>query len=655
MSLVNKLGWYVRRLQAMPAAEILWRVSRAVRSRYLARFYRHAAVPTVRTDRLPHHSMLLAEDAPRSMPAAPVDEWLQDGFPVFETRWPLDTQPDWFCDPKTSVSSPRTTGFFIDYRNESLVGDIKYLWEPARFHACVPLAQAWRASGEQRYLDAIALQLDSFLEQCPCPVGVHWSSALESAIRLLNWALVWELAGGRDSPLLHGADGERRLQRWLASIYWHQHFVHQYYAAHSSANNHLIGEAAGVYVASCVWPVWDESPGWQQRAREILEHECIAQNHPDGVNAEQALCYQQFVWDFLFLPLLLAQRGQQPFSADYQQRLHRMLIFLAALQDGEGQWPQIGDADEGLATGLSAAGVTANYASILASGAVLFDDAALAGQWDDKNACLLGEQAKAAWHDLRSQAAEPLPAAFPDGGYYRLGDHRGLCAWLDAGPLGLGELAAHGHADALQLLLWVRGIPVLVDPGTYAYHTEQRWRDYFRGTSAHNTVTVDGCDQSVIGGNFLWMEKAAAGCARHDSHAAQHCFSGYHDGYQRLASPVRHERDAVLDISQQQLRVTDRLSGQGTHEVLQTWHFDPRWKPTLVGDLLTLVLDDQSLLHMQLDDKLQWALCCGDEVQPMGWYSRKLDQREPCWSLVGRGTLSGDTSLETVISLANKE
>lgn len=657
MKLARKPVWYLRRLQAMSAAEIVWRVSRALRSRYLARFYRNAATPAARIDCLPHHSVLLAADAPRSMPVAPLPDWLQQGFPLFETRWPLDKAPDWLRDPKTGVSSPRATGFFIDYRNASLVGDIKYLWEPARFHACVPLAQAWRASGEQRYLDAIALQLDSFLEQCPCPVGVHWASALESAIRLLNWALVWELTGGRESPLLQGAAGAIRQQRWLESIYWHQHFIHHYYAAYSSANNHLIGEAAGVYVASSVWPLWNESAGWQQRARATLERECLAQNHPDGVNAEQALCYQQFVWDFLCLPLLVAQRQQQPFSDAYQQRLHRMVVFLAALQDGEGGWPQIGDADDGLATGLSAAGVTANYASILAGGAVLFNDAALAdaGRWDDKNNCLLGEQAKAAWQALRLQTPEALPTAFPDGGYYRLGNHLGLCAWLDAGPLGLGELAAHGHADALQLLLWARGVPVLVDPGTYAYHTEQRWRDYFRGTPAHNTVTLDDCNQSVIGGNFLWMEKAIACCAYHDDSGSQHRFSGYHEGYQRLVSPVHHERDAVLDIERQQLVVTDRLQGNGEHQVLQTWHFDPRWQPALAGNCLALRLDDQAVLHMQLDETLQWALVRGNEVQPMGWYSRKLDQREPCVSLVGRGSIHGDTRLETVIRLANKE
>ena len=61
------------------------------------------------------------------------------------------------------------------------------------------------------------------------------------------------------------------------------------------------------------------------------------------------------------------------------------------------------------------------------------------------------------------------------------------------------------------------GRPLLVDSGTYACHTQKKWRDYFRGTSAHNTVRVDMLDQSVSGGNFLWLEHARANVERFES------------------------------------------------------------------------------------------------------------------------------------------
>jgi hypothetical protein len=49
---------------------------------------------------------------------------------------------------------------------------------------------------------------------------------------------------------------------------------------------------------------------------------------------------------------------------------------------------------------------------------------------------------------------------------------------------------------------------VIVDPGTYCYHREPRWRNHFRSTAAHNTVVLDGADQSEMLGPFMWGRRA---------------------------------------------------------------------------------------------------------------------------------------------------
>ena len=117
----------------------------------------------------------------------------------------------------------------------------------------------------------------------------------------------------------------------------------------------------------------------------------------------------------------------------------------------------------------------------------------------------------------------------------------------DAGPLGYRSIAAHGHADALSFTLSVGGEEFLIDPGTYAYHTQERWRRYFRGTAAHNTVRIDGLDQSVPGGNFMWLRHARSACSLWLSSTEQDSFEGWHDGYMRLEDPVKHRRLIELD------------------------------------------------------------------------------------------------------------
>ena len=91
------------------------------------------------------------------------------------------------------------------------------------------------------------------------------------------------------------------------------------------------------------------------------------------------------------------------------------------------------------------------------------------------------------------------------------------------------------------------GAYFLIDSGTYAYHSYPQWRSYFRGTSAHNTVRVDGQDQSVAAGTFQWTQKAHA---RLLSFRSGHCIDNIlaeHDGYRRLADPVTHRRSIALD------------------------------------------------------------------------------------------------------------
>ena len=124
---------------------------------------------------------------------------------------------------------------------------------------------------------------------------------------------------------------------------------------------------------------------------------------------------------------------------------------------------------------------------------------------------------------------------------------------VDCGPLGYLGIADHGHADALAITLSVAGEECLVDPGTWSYSQAPAWRDYFRGTSAHNTVRVDGVDQSVSGGRFMWLRKAQARIDRMPRSPGDFDFRGSHDGYLRLDDPVRHRRsvrfkDATLVV-----------------------------------------------------------------------------------------------------------
>ncbi len=73
------------------------------------------------------------------------------------------------------------------------------------------------------------------------------------------------------SPLFDGEEGAAFRARWLTSIFQHCHFIAGHLSRHSSANNHLLGEATGLFIAASTWPMWELSAGWRATAHAELE------------------------------------------------------------------------------------------------------------------------------------------------------------------------------------------------------------------------------------------------------------------------------------------------------------------------------------------------------------------------------------------------
>ena len=645
------LAWKLNRLRCMTPAEIGHRVVRAAAMRVERLGLRDAAVPA---PDLSHraapwiHADAHFDSAPYVAAAERIAAGRLDVFALADCD--LGTPPRWNRCPKTGVEAPLAFGKQLDYRDAALVGDIKYLWEPNRHLQLVTLAQAYALTGDARHAEALREQLESWFAACPYRMGPNWSSSLEAGLRLVNWALAWQLLGGVDAPIFRGPAGEAFRARWLASVYQHAEFVCGHLSLHSSANNHLVGELAGVFTAALAWPHWERSRRWMELARPMLEREALLQNAPDGVNREQATSYQQFELDLLLLPMLAACANGVPLSETYRERIDAMLEYLASIMDAGGNVPMIGDADDGYVVRLDPRPGFCRYRSLLATGALLFgrdDFKAKAGALDDKTRWLVGAASDAAYAEIDAASARlPVRRAFPEGGYYILGTDfetaREIRLIADAGPLGYREIAAHGHADALSFTLSVGGDEFLVDPGTFAYHTEGQWRHYFRGTAAHNTVRIDGMDQSEPGGNFMWLRKASAACSRWEAGPELDLFEGWHDGYLGLADPVMHRRRIALEKPARRIALLDTLQMEGEHPVELLFHCHEECVVERGEGHVRLVRGDRAItLTLPALPGAQLQVLEAS-MQPMGgWVSRRFDHKERAstirWSARLRG------------------
>ena len=651
-------GWYLKRLRRMSGAEVAYRLSRTVRL-VSARFTSNE-IPErddFATDLrfLPPFIAL----APEPLLAA-ADRILAGRYTFFDLAdCHLGEPPQWNRDPLTQRVASTRRASAIDYRDEREVGNIKYLWEANRHLQLATLAQAHALTGDGRYAQGIRSQIESWIAQCPVGRGPNWVSALELGIRLINWSIAWQLLGGARARIFAGEEGEAFRERWLRSVFEQSRTIAGNLSRYSSANNHLIGEAAGVYIAASTWPLWRDIREWGDRCRKILEEECHKQNAPDGGNREQAFAYQTFVLDFLLLAGLAARARGEDFSPVYWRRVEAMTDFLASMTDAAGRLAMVGDGDDGQVVRLASEAGFSLHGSLIATGAILFDRpdlAAKAGTLDSKTVTLLGVEAVRRFNRLkeRGRAGFRPRVQFPGSGYFLLGagfeTPEEVRLLIDAGPLGYLSIAAHGHADALAFTLNVGDREILIDPGTYAYHTEPEWRRYFRSTLAHNTVGIDGLDQSVQAGNFMWTDHARARCIEFEMSRARQRFVGEHDGYRRLDDPVLHRREIEVDPASGVIEVGDMLRCDGRHTARRAWHFAEDCVVEPVGSGIKITSGPSQVIMEPLEELERQEIHRGGTPEQGGWISRQFGRKAPTTTVLWYSRVDGVTVLRTRIT-----
>ena len=654
---VSRIHWTLSRLKAMSPSEVGFRVGRKIRGTVeragigLAR----PAIPEGQSGR-PWLSSLPRKLASERYRRA-ADRILEGCFDVFSLKdKKLGFPPRWNVDPRTGIEAPLVFGKELNYRDPAQVGDVKYLWEPNRHLELVTLAQAWHLTGEERYALGCRTLLDSWFSQCPYPRGINWCVSLEHAVRLVNWSFAWFLLGAEESPLFVGEEGRAFRTRWLESIYQHCHFIPRHWSRHSSANNHLLGEATGLFVGALTWPLWRESAEWLRQGRAELEREALAQTYADGVNKEQAIWYHHAVADMMLVAGLVARANGQDFGPEYWARLEVMCEFIASVMDVGGNVPMIGDADQGVLVRFVPEECDV-FRSLLSTGAILFRRPAMRAKgavFDDKTRWLLGDDAEGAFARIDASKAFPVRRAFPEGGYFVLGEDfetaREIRLVADTGPLGYLAIAAHGHADALAFTLSVAGKPILVDPGTFSY-SAMPWRRYFRSTAAHNTVVIDGRDQSEFGGSFLWLEHANAVVDTFYAAGDEQTLTAHHDGYRRLSDPVRHRRTWRYTAGVATVGITDELACSSTHSVAIYWHFAPECAVAVEGNSVVANREGVRVV-LRCPNGLAPTLVTGSEEPPLGWLSAGFDTKVPATTAVFGGQIAGNAIFRTELRVS---
>jgi hypothetical protein len=619
------LGWYRARLRAMPPREVAYRVGQ--RGREWAR-RRRAGQPLAN-----------AEAIRAARPTGPL---VPHPVAFFDVRfeYPGPEPIDWSRDYSGGTRAPRAFYADLDYRDAGQVGDSKYTWELSRHQFIVPWALAYAETKDEAHADAaVALVLD-WIEANPAYVGINWMSALELALRILSWGIAFDLCAA--APSVRGARAV--IGQAVAA---QADFIRESLSRHSSANNHLMGEQIGLLAAGVFFPEAAGARAHAEWARGAIVEEAVRQNHSDGVNREQATYYHHYVAEYVLTALALFARAGWEQPPHVRDLARRMIDLVDAVTDDRGEAFEVGDRDEGTATGLNLGTGIGVYESLLRSGWRVFGEA----RWGAHAARIARANGRAPGDDPRNDywypdaPAEPEDAparrryAFAEGGQLVSHDD-GLTLFFRAGPFGYPAIAAHAHCDQLAVGLKAGEHTILADAGTFVYHDQDRWRRYFKGTTAHNTVRVDGADQAEYAGPFLWATHADGRLTVERDTDDELVVRGAHDGYLRLADPVRHERRIEWRTGLG-YRVVDRLTGAGAAHVFElVWNLAPGLEPEPLqsGGLacaFRVPLPDGRRLAVlvQAEPGAEAAFHRGDEDLPAGFHSPRYGEREPAWQV----------------------
>src|SRR5437660_2307981 len=283
------------------------------------------------------------------------------------------------------------------------------------------------------------------------------------------------------------------------SLPMHVWFAWRYRSFGSSANNHLIGELAGLILAVARWPELRRWATSLDRLQRLWEREVLLQFAKDGGNREQALNYHWFSWEFCWQARAALLAAGRKSSCDVEERLRRAARFYWEVQARREPW-DYGDSDNGWVTPFFAR----EHSALIEWRDWLSRSTTNAGAALDY---WLGDPPEFSPQLGRSDPAHTVRRS--DWWVYP-GSGLGICEsgfwWLrwDLSPLGYLTTAAHGHLDALHLSIWFNGVALVVDPGTGAYYADRNLRAWLASRGAHNGPDPRRWKCPGRLGAFLW-------------------------------------------------------------------------------------------------------------------------------------------------------
>lgn len=573
-------------------------------------------------------------------------------FEFFGLAFDYPGDIDWQCDPVSGRRWPSLYHADVPVHGGDVgFGDVKHVWELNRQQFLIDLGKAWYLGRDHEDLKALERLVRSWIAGNPYATGVNWSCALEPAFRVFSWLWAYYLT-------VEDLDDDFHLE-WLRGFLDHGRFIERHLELYSSPYNHLIAEAAALYMLGACFPEFRAAERWKKTGKAVLEERLPAQFYADGGSVEQSTFYHHATVGFYLMAGVLARATGDDLSPDVWSAIERGLEYSMTLSQPDGTTPPIGGADDGKPIRMEHLPLW-DFRPYQAMGAVLFDRPdfrKVAGRFHEDALWMLGPDALARFDAMPARDPRDTATSLASSGYYVMRSdwsERADYVCFDCGEQAAGMRtdgvpnSMHGHADCLSIIAWLNGRRVLVDSGLYAYNCGGTWEAHFRETAAHNTAKVDGRDQARHIKSMAWTHSYRAHAEHWDPRGGEAWVIGSHDGYARGPAGVIHRR-AVWLRPQSYLLIHDEFVGTGAHDLTVTYQFAPGvLEPDPAGGA---VFDGGAEIAWLGSQPWRMVTACGGPEPWDGWIAPSLGIRQAAPRLTLACTsASPRTSLLTVIA-----
>jgi hypothetical protein len=412
----------------------------------------------------------------------------------------------------------------------------------------------WRR--DEKAGDTLRKLIDDWIASNPVGVGAGWHSYPISR-RIVNWLQAGSLASG-------AIDWDRKGFRktWTQSVFQQTLFLEDHLEVDLSGN-HLLANGKALFFAGVFWGS-EVGSRWREIGQSLLWQGLKDQILEDGGHYERSPMYHAIVLqDYLQVIHLLHVEGHQT-PPRVRERLILMADFLHSMLHPDGRIALFADA---------AFGIAYESSDVLAAAEHLLE---VSGRWAGTVPgpfCSL-VQVPSGTATGASNLFTAKSSSLTATGYFSLGDVlEGDKLIVDGKPMGPDFLPAHGHCSLFSYELSIAGERFIVDSGVQEYEAGP-WREYWRSTRAHNTVSVDGAEQSEIWASFRVGQRTSLQGRTYLQRGLSAIFVGLHRGFAGQKQPTPHRR-FIVALPRRRWVILDEVFGAGNHTVQSFIHLAP--------------------------------------------------------------------------------